>query len=70
MMTKTQCIMKKLLITAMLLVGTLTFAQNPHNHTKEEKKLMYKFIQHQLDEGIITVKQAQKKWTEYVRCCK
>jgi hypothetical protein len=62
--------MKKLIIAAMLLVGTLAFAQNPHNHTKEEKKLMYKFIQHQLDEGIITVKQAQKKWTEYVRCCK
>ena len=54
-MTKTQCTMKKLLTTAILLVGTLTFAQNPHNHTKEEKRLMYELIQHQLDEGKITV---------------
>ncbi len=53
-----------------MLVGTLTFAQNPHNHTKEEKKLMYEFIQHQLHEGKITVKQAQKKWLEYIKCCK
>ena len=69
-MTKTQCTMKKLLTTAILLVGTLTFAQNPHNHTKEEKRLMYELIQHQLDEGKITVEQAQKRWLEYIKCCK
>ena len=62
--------MKKLLITAIMLVGTLTFAQKPHNHTKEEKRLMYELIQHQLDEGKITVEQAQKRWLEYIKCCK
>jgi hypothetical protein len=59
--------MKKLLLVAMLLVSTLTFA---HERTREEKKEMYDVIRTQLDEGKIDVQTAQKMWQAYLKCCK
>ena len=59
--------MKKLLLVAMLLVSTLTFA---HERTREEKKEMYDAIRIQLDEGKISVQTAQKMWQAYLKCCK
>lgn len=58
--------MKKLLLVAMLLGSSLTFA---HDHTQEEKREVYEFIQTQLKEGQITVSTAQKMWAAYIRCC-
>jgi predicted nucleic-acid-binding protein len=59
--------MKKLLLVAMLLVSTLTFA---HERNREEKKEMYDVIRTQLDEGKINVQTAQKMWQAYLKCCK
>ena len=59
--------MKKLLLVVMLLGSSLTFA---HDHTQEEKREVYEFIQTQLKEGQITVSTAQKMWLSYIRCCK
>lgn len=58
--------MKKLLLVAMLLGSSLTFA---HDHTQEEKREVYEFIQTQLKEGQITVSTAQTMWAAYIRCC-
>jgi len=59
--------MKKLLLVAMLLGSSLTFA---HDHTQEEKREVYEFIQSQLNEGKINVQTAQKMWINYIKCCK
>jgi hypothetical protein len=59
--------MKKLLLVAMLLVSTLTFA---HEKSREEKKEMYDVIQKQLNEGKINIQTAQKMWQAYIKCCK
>ena len=59
--------MKKLLLVALLLVGSLTYA---HESSKEEKKIVYDYINLQLKQGKITQKEAQKMWLEYTQCCK
>lgn len=62
--------MKKLLLIAMLSMGTLVFAKPVHNHSSLEKKVFYDLVKHQLDQKKITVKEAQKMWLEYIKCCK
>ena len=67
MTTKKANIMKKLLLLTTFLVSMSTYA---HDHTRQDKKVVYKFIQKQLDKGEISVKTAQKMWADYIRCCK
>jgi hypothetical protein len=62
--------MKKLLVMAMLLGSTLAFAKSSHVHSKQEQRTYYELVKHQLDEGKITIKEAQKMWLKYIKCCK
>lgn len=51
--------MKKLIIGAMLMISSLTFA---HELTKEQQKQVYNYIKLQLDLERITIKEAQEMW--------
>jgi hypothetical protein len=62
--------MKKLLLITMLSMGTLMFANNTYEHNNLEKKAFYDLVKHRLDQKKITVKEAQKMWLEYIKCCK
>lgn len=62
--------MKKVLFLVMLLGSTMTFANKVHNHNSEEQRVVYEVIKHQLDTGVITIKEAQKQWSDYIHCCK
>lgn len=51
--------MKKIIIGAMLMISSLTFA---HELTKEQQKQVYNYIKLQLDLERITIKEAQEMW--------
>lgn len=59
--------MKKLIVVALMLVGSLTYA---HDLTVEEKKVIYDYIQLRLEQGEITLQEAQHLWLEHTSCCK
>lgn len=59
--------MKKLIVGAMLLVSSLTFA---HELTKEQEKQIYDYIKLQLDLEQITIEEAQAMWKKHLNCCK
>ena len=58
--------MKKLLVVALMLVGTLAHA---HPTSTEEDKQVYNYINTLLEEGKINVKTAQSMWIAYHKCC-
>ena len=58
--------MKKLIIGAMLMVSSLTFA---HELTQEQQKQVYNYIKLQLDLERITIEEAQKMWVTQNVCC-
>ena len=58
--------MKKLLLVALMLVGSLTYA---HPRTSEDDRQVYEYINQMLEEGTIDVETAQKMWLAYQRCC-
>ena len=59
--------MKNIIIGAMLMVSSLTFA---HELTRERHKKVYDYIQLQLDLERITVEEAQVMWKKHLMCCK
>ena len=59
--------MKNIIIGAMLMVSSLTFA---HELTREQHKKVYDYIQLQLDLERITVEEAQVMWKKHLMCCK
>lgn len=58
--------MKKLIVVALMLVGSLTYA---HPRTSEEDRQVYEYINQMLEDGTIDVETAQKMWLAYQRCC-
>ena len=58
--------MKKLLLVALMLVGSLTYA---HPRTSEDDRQVYEYINQMLEDGTIDVETAQKMWLAYQRCC-
>jgi|TARA_S200002703_G_scaffold95703_1_gene82743 hypothetical protein len=59
--------MKNIIIGAMLMISSLTFA---HELTREQHKKVYDYIQLQLDLERITVEEAQVMWKKHLMCCK
>ena len=55
--------MKKIITMALLLVSTLTYA---NDYSKQQKKVIYEFIHLQLQQGEITLIEAQHLWRKYV----
>ena len=58
--------MKKLIVVALMLVGSLTYA---HPRTHEENRKVYEHIQQLLEDDLIDVKTAQTMWKSYIECC-
>jgi len=59
--------MRKLMVVALMLVGSLTYA---HPTTVEEDKQVYQHIKQLLEDEVISIKTAQLMWIAYNRCCK
>ena len=59
--------MKNIIIGAMLMISSLTFA---HELTREQHKQVYDYIKLQLDLERITVEEAQVMWKKHLMCCK
>ena len=63
----TQLLMKKIILIITFLFSISTFA---HELTKKEKRVIYEYINLQLEKGLITQKQAQKMWVKATKCCR
>ena len=55
--------MRKLIVVALMLVSTLTYA---NDSSEKERKIIYDFIHLQLQQGEITLIEAQHLWRKHV----
>ena len=58
---------KLFLVGVLFILGLMVAHANPNNLSKEDKKIIYELIQFQLEEGLITVDEAQKIWVKLTK---